>query len=73
MIDQLAQEKKSETKVKFYHGKAGIEQMVWNVLKAEDEILGYTFRDLSHFVGAKFMDKFASEFKRRKSQDERYT
>lgn len=64
-LDQMSAEHKSETKVKFYHGKSGIEQMVWNVLKAKNEIVGYTFRDLSHFVGPKFMESFIEEFKRR--------
>lgn len=64
-IEQMKIEKKSETRVKFYHGKTGIEQMVWNVLKAKNEIVGYTFRDLSQYVGAKFMNSFVEEFKRR--------
>lgn len=65
LMEQIKHEKKSETRVKFYHGKTGIEQMVWNVLKTSSEIVGYTFRDLSHFVGEKFMKEFASEFRRR--------
>jgi len=65
LLDQMSAEQRSETKVKFYHGKAGIEQMVWNVLKTKGEIVGYTFRDLSHFVGDKFMNDFVAEFKRR--------
>ena len=65
MLDQMQASHQAETKVKYYKGKSGIEQMVWNVLKAKDEIVGYTFRDLSHFVGEKFMKDFASEFKRR--------
>jgi sugar-specific transcriptional regulator TrmB len=65
MLEQLAAEQKSETKVKFYHGKSGIEQMVWNVLRTKSEVVGYTFRDLSHFVGEKFMREFSAEFKRR--------
>ena len=64
-LEQSILETKAETKVKFYHGKTGIEQMVWNVLKAKDGIVGYTFRDLSHFVGEKFMTEFSEEFKRR--------
>ena len=66
ILTQLQAREQAETKVKYYKGKAGIEQMVWNVLKAKNEIVGYTFRDLSHFVGEKFMGEFASEFKRRK-------
>jgi len=64
-LSQLQASRQAETKVKYYKGKSGIEQMVWNVLKAKNEIVGYTFRDLSHFVGAKFMDSFVEEFKRR--------
>ena len=39
--------------------------MVWNVLKATTEVVGYTYRDLADFVGQKFMDDFAAEFIRR--------
>ncbi len=65
MLSQMQASRQAETKVKYYKGKSGIEQMVWNVLKAKKEILGYTFRDLSHFVGAKFMNSFVEEFKLR--------
>lgn len=64
-IEQISNEKGSETRVKFYRGRTGIEQMVWNSLKASSEIVGYTFRDLSYFVGQKFMEKFVAEFKNR--------
>ena len=66
LLSQLQVIHQAETKVKYYKGKSGIEQMVWNVLKAKHEIVGYPFRDLSHFVGEKFMASFATEFKRRK-------
>jgi hypothetical protein len=62
----LAGAQGAETKVKYYKGKSGIEQMVWNVLSAKSEIVGYTTRDLSDFVGEKFMGDFVSEFVRRK-------
>lgn len=65
MLDQMQASHQAETKVKYYKGNSGIEQMVWNVLKAKKDIVGYTFRDLSHFVGTKFMESFAEEFKRR--------
>lgn len=64
-LQQFAAKESAETKVKYYKGKAGIEQMVWNVLSAKGEIVGYTTRDLSEFVGVKFMSEFATEFKRR--------
>ncbi len=64
-LSQIGVAKQAETKVKYYKGKTGIEQMVWNVLSAKSEVVGYTFRDLSQYVGEKFIDHFAEEFKRR--------
>lgn len=65
MLASLGVQKQADTKVRFYRGKKGLEQMIWNVLKARSEIVGYTYRDLSDFVGTKFMDDFAHEFVRR--------
>lgn len=65
LLGQLAVRNEAETKIRFYRGKSGVEQMVWNVLKAKSEVVGYTFRDLAHFVGGKFMEDFVGEFKRR--------
>jgi sugar-specific transcriptional regulator TrmB len=65
VLDSLSAEQTADTKVKFYRGRHGIEQMVWNVLKAKSEVVGYTYRDLADFVGKKFMDEFAAEFVRR--------
>lgn len=67
-LNQLALSQSAETRVRYYRGKSGIEQMVWNVLKAKHEVVGYTFRDLSEYVGEKFMGEFVSEFKRRNLQ-----
>lgn len=64
-LAQVAVEKKSSTKVKFYRGIEGIRQMVWNVLKAKSEVVGYTTRDLTDFVGERFMQEFVEEFIRR--------
>jgi len=64
-LSQLGEVQKAETKVRYYRGKAGIEQMVWNVLSAKGEVVGYTVQDLSDFVGIKFMQEFVTEFKRR--------
>ena len=65
-LQQFSTAQSAETKVKYYKGKAGIEQMVWNVLLAKGEIVGYTTRDLADFVGSKFMGEFVEEFVRRK-------
>jgi len=64
-LTQLGEVEKAETKVRYYRGKSGIEQMVWNVLSAKSEVVGYTTRDLVDFVGAKFMREFVAEFVRR--------
>ncbi len=64
-LAQIGLSRQAETKVKYYKGKSGIQQMVWNVLSTESEIVGYTFRDLTDFVGEKFMADFVQEFKRR--------
>lgn len=55
-----------ETKVLFYRGKAGIRQMVWNTLRAKDEVVGYTYRKLSDIIGVKFMTDWRDEFVRRR-------
>lgn len=65
LVEQLTMGVRAETRVRYYQGKSGLEQMVWNVLKASSEVVGYTFRDLSDFVGESFMRDFVSEFKRR--------
>ena len=64
-LQQLTLSTKAATRVKYYRGREGIEQMVWNVRKAKHEVGGYTFRDLVHFVGSKFMAQFVEEFTRR--------
>lgn len=64
-LAELGVKSRADTKVRFYRGKQGIEQMVWNVLKAKSEVVGYTYRDLADFVGEKYMGDFAAEFVRR--------
>jgi sugar-specific transcriptional regulator TrmB len=66
LIAQLSSARQAETKVKYYQGKSGIQQLVWNVLSAKSEIVGYTTRDLADFVGETFMEEFVAEFLRRK-------
>lgn len=54
------------TKVLFYRGREGIKQMVWNVLRAKKEVVGFTcYKSLSEFIGEKFMKKWIEEFVRR--------
>jgi len=55
-----------DTKVLMYRGREGIRQMVWNVLEAKKEVVGYTYRHLDDFAGKRFMDRFRTEFVERK-------
>lgn len=54
-----------DTEVKYFRGSAGIKQMIWNVLKAKNHIVGYTYRDLNELTGVKFARDFYEEFIRR--------
>lgn len=51
-----------DTKVLFFRGKSGIQQMVWNTLRAKDEVIGYSYRILTDAVGEKFAIKWNEEF-----------
>jgi sugar-specific transcriptional regulator TrmB len=53
------------TKVLFYRGKEGIRQMVWNVLRAHKEVVGYSYRPISELIGVKFLEKWTREFEQR--------
>lgn len=55
----------AETKVVFYRGRSGIKQLVWNVLRAETEVVGYTYRALIEITGEKFRRRWRDEFIRR--------
>lgn len=54
------------TKVLFYRGREGVKQQVWNTLRADKEVVGYTYRSLSELVGKKFMEEWKTEFVLRK-------
>ena len=55
-----------DTKVLMYRGREGIRQMVWNVLDAKTEVVGYTYRLLDEFIGKRFMSRWLEEFHDRK-------
>jgi len=54
------------TKVKFYRGQRGIQQMVWNDLKANGEIMGFTYLTFASAVGEKYALSFFEEMIKRK-------
>jgi sugar-specific transcriptional regulator TrmB len=50
------------TRIKLYEGLNGIKQMIWNTLKANGEVVGYTLRKLSEVTGEEFALKWMQEF-----------
>ncbi|MBI3888157.1 hypothetical protein HY310_03780 [Candidatus Microgenomates bacterium] len=51
-----------ETKILFYRGRDGIQQMNWNVLRAKSEIVGYSYRVWEEIVGKDFIEKFLEDY-----------
>jgi predicted transcriptional regulator len=49
------------TEVKFYQGKHGVSQLIWHILEAKVEIVGYTYRDIAQVTGQQFADDFYLE------------
>jgi sugar-specific transcriptional regulator TrmB len=54
------------TNVKYYKGKNGIKQVLWNQLSAQDEILTFSYRDLLEVVGEKFFRLWKKEYEEKK-------
>lgn len=61
-LNQVMQDQKSSTQVKFYRGQAGIHHMVWNSTKARGELLGYTYRSLASMLGEQAAEDIYEEF-----------
>lgn len=51
----------TNTQVRYYHGKQGFMQMMWNTLSAEKEIVGYSVFGRIEVVGEKFINRFNEE------------
>ncbi|MBI3888163.1 hypothetical protein HY310_03810 [Candidatus Microgenomates bacterium] len=50
------------TKVLFYRGVEGIKQMIWNSLKAKEQLRGFTFQNWNSLVSDKFICDWSYEF-----------
>ncbi len=55
-------DKNPTTKVLYFKGRDGIRQMVWNTLKANSTVVGFTYRDLTPFIGYSFYESWLNEF-----------
>ncbi len=49
------------TKVAYFKGKKGLQQMMWNVLKAKEEHLGFGYSDWNEWLGESFAEKLRQE------------
>jgi hypothetical protein len=54
------------TEIKYYHGKQGFKQMMWNTLYAKDEIIRYPEFGRIEIVGAKFFHSWSEQIVERK-------
>lgn len=50
------------SQVRFYRGKEGIKQMLWNELDAQGESVCFIYKIFDPFVGTSFFDKWVVEF-----------
>ncbi|MBL8014646.1 MAG: helix-turn-helix domain-containing protein [Candidatus Doudnabacteria bacterium] len=50
------------TEVRYYQGKEGIQQIMWNALQARGETLGYSVFGRIELVGKPFTEKYNHEF-----------
>lgn len=57
------------TEVRYYQGAQGLQQMLWNSLKADKEIVGYSVFGRAEVVGERFMSQWVMEFKKRGLRD----
>lgn len=55
----------TKTEVRYFHGKQGFQQMMWNALSAKDECVGWSEFGRAEVVGLKFTENWVSEFKKR--------
>lgn len=62
LLSSTVGQNQAETKVLFYRGQNGLQQMVWNTLKSKETIRGYTYRMLEDAVGENFAKTWAEEF-----------
>ncbi|MEA3355333.1 MAG: helix-turn-helix domain-containing protein [Patescibacteria group bacterium] len=59
-------DRNQESKVLYYHGQKGLEQMTWNSVKAKGELLLYELESMAEFLDYGFAEKVREEFVRRK-------
>jgi sugar-specific transcriptional regulator TrmB len=57
------------TQVVYFRGQSGLKQLLWNILKAKGESVGYGYADWNVSVGREFAEKLRAERVKRKIYD----
>lgn len=57
------------TQIVYFRGQSGLEQLLWNILKAKGESVGYGYADWNQSVGREFAEKLRAERVKRKILD----
>jgi hypothetical protein len=70
LITSQASQVQPGTKVLFYRGQRGIQQLAWNALRAKGELIGYTYRSWEEALGEKvvknwYVEAYETGFKMR--------
>ncbi len=61
-VSQLTQKNATQTTdVRYYKGREGIKQILWNELQADKEIRSFTYRNLQDVVSRQWFKKWAKE------------
>ncbi len=57
------------TQLRYYKGKEGMKQLIWNTLDAKEEIVGYSVYGRTKVVGKKFIQNYVDTFRTKKLID----
>lgn len=72
-IKSLKPVEKFATQVRYYKGKKGIEQMIWNTLKTKETMRSFTALGRREFINSKFEEEFEEEWVQKKLKDKLIT
>lgn len=59
----------TQTQIKYYYGREGLRQIMWNALSAEKETIGYSEFGRAEVLGDKFVKDWITEFRARGLRD----
>lgn len=68
-LSAISDQPAPSTQVVYFRGQSGLKQLLWNVLKAKGESVGYGYADWNQSVGREFAEKLRLERTKRKIFD----